>query len=169
MPDFISFDVANVRQVGLRFDEFPDALYQDLKKEIEALSAELFGRIQAATPDRTGQLVGAERLRVFADANRITGYVDIAGAKGSQIFAKASALEYGAHRSTKVAAHKMGLDHHWAQKLAAPEQVLVAAYTRTPNIEEVAFERGPLAEMQPEIAARLNAAVAKATAEANAE
>jgi hypothetical protein len=166
--DSIRIDITGDRQIGLRFDEFPDALYEDLKSEIDALSAELFSRIQAATPNRTGQLLSSERLRLFADANRITGYVDIAGAKGSQDFAKASALEYGAHRATKVSAHDMRLDHHWEKKLAAPETVLVEAYSRTPNIQEYAFERGPLAQMQPEVAARLNAVVAKAVADANA-
>jgi hypothetical protein len=166
--DSIRIDIANARQVGLRFDTFPDALYEDLKTEINALSIELYARIQAATPNRTGALRAAERLRIFADQSRITGYVDIAGAKGSQLFAKASALEYGAHRSTKVKAHSMGLDHHWSKKLDQPQEVLVKAYSRTPNIQEVAFERGPLATMQPEVAARLNAVVAKATAEANA-
>lgn len=166
--DAIRIDVTGDRQVGLRFEQFPDALYEDLRKEIDALSIELLTRVEAATPDRTGQLRSQERLRLFTDPNRITGYVDITGTKGSQDFAKAGALEYGAHRATKVSAHEMKLDHHWSLKLAAPEMVLVAAYARTPNIEEFAFERGPLAAMQPEIVSRLNAVVEKAVAEASA-
>jgi hypothetical protein len=164
----VHFDVTGARQVGLRFDAFPDALYDDLKGEIDALSVELLARVQASTPVKTGALRASERMRLFADKNRITGYVDIAAGKGSQAFAKAGALEYGAHRATKVSAHSMKLDHAWGYKLAAPMDVLVAAYTRTPDIEEFAFERGPLAEMQPEVIARLEAVVAKATAVANA-
>ncbi len=164
----IRIDITGARQVGLRFEAFPDVLYDDLRREIDSLSTELFARVQAATPRRTGELLGQERLRLFTDANRITGYVDIAGAKGSQDFAKASALEYGAHRPTKVEAHSMGLDHYWADKLAAPITVLVTAYSRTPDIAEHAFERGPLAEMQPEVAARLNAVVARASAKVQA-
>lgn len=166
--DAIRFDVTGVRQVGLRFDEFPDGLYEDLRQEIDALSIELFARVEASTPERTGLLRSEERVRLFTDPNRITGYVDVEGAKGSQDFAKAGALEYGAHSPTKVSGHSMSLDHYWAHKLAAPETVLVGAYTRTPDIAEVAFERAPLAQMQPEIVARLNAAVEKAVAEANA-
>ncbi len=166
--DTIKIDLAGVRQVGLRFDEFPDALYADLKQEIDALSIELLARIEAATPDRTGRLRSQERLRLFTDPNRITGYIDIAGDKGSQDFAKAAALEYGAHNPTKVAAHDMKLDHFWDKKLAEPVTVLVEAYNRTPDIAEFAFERGPLAAMQPEVVARLNAVVAKSTAQANA-
>jgi len=166
--DSIHIDLAGVRQVGLRFDEFPNALYADLKREIDSLSVELYARVQAATPSLTGQLRSQERLRLFTDPNRITGYIDVEGGKGSQDFAKAAALEYGAHKPTKVKAHSMGLDHYWSKMLAAPETVLVEAYNRTPDIAEAAFERGPLAAMQPEIVGRLNAVVEKAVAEANA-
>jgi hypothetical protein len=166
--DSIRIDVKGDRQVGLRFEEFPDALYDQLRAEIDSLSAELYARVVAAAPRATGQLESQIRLRLFADKTRITGYVDIAGAKGSQDFAKAAALEYGAHRPTKVSAHSMKLDHFWANKLAAPIEVLVAAFTRTPDIADHAFERGPLAEMQPEVQARLNAAVERAVVVANA-
>lgn len=166
--DAIRIAVSGERQAGIRFDRFPDALYADLRREIDSLSIELFARVEAATPEVTGRLRAQERVRLFTDPNRITGYVDIQGGKGSQDFAKAAALEYGAHRSTKVTGHAMRLDHFWADKLAAPITVLVGAYSRTPNIDAFAFERGSLALMQPEISARLNAVVEKAVAEANA-
>lgn len=165
--DTVRINISGDRQVGVRFDEFPDTLYEDLRAEIEELSTELFARVEAATPSRTGRLRSQERLRIFTDKTRITGYVDIAGEKGSQDFAKASALEYGAHRVTKVSEHAMQLDHYWSHKLSEPESVIVAAYTRTPNIAEHAFERVPLASMQPEILQRLNNVVEKAVAEAN--
>jgi hypothetical protein len=161
--DSIRIDVAGARQVGLRFDEFPDRLYDDLRVTIDDLSRQLFGLIRAKTPDLSGRLLGQERLRLFADKNRITGYVDIAG-EGSQDFAKAAALEYGSKgKSTGVKAHGMRLDHYWATQLARPRMVMVEAYNRTPNIAEAAFERGPLATMAPEIAVRLNAVVENAT------
>lgn len=165
--DAIRISVTGDRQVGLRFDEFPQVLYADLRREIETLSAQLFAAVEADTPSKTGLLHSQERLRLFTDPNRITGYVDIAGTKGSQDFAKAGALEYGAHRATKVSAHSMRLDHHWALKLAEPETVMVQAFTRTPHIAEHAFERGPLKAMEPEVIARLNAVVQKAVAETN--
>ena len=163
----IHIDIKGERQVGIRFETFPDALYEDLKTEVDALSNELYALVEAATPSATGELRSEERLRLFTDPNRITGYVDIAAAKGAQDFAKASALEYGAHASTKVSAHPMRLDHHWSLLLSRPETVLVQAYSRTPDIAEVAFERGPLAAMQPQVVARLNAVVEKAVAVAN--
>lgn len=166
--DSVRVDIKGDRRVGVVFEEFPDDLYADLRTEIEALTAELLGLVEAATPDRTGRLRGQEKMRVFADKDHIKGQVFIAGEKGSQDFAKAGALEYGAHRATKVRAHKMRLDHAWETRLADPITVLVGAYSRTPDIDEHRFERGPLAGMAGEIAARLNAVVEKAVARTNA-
>jgi hypothetical protein len=165
--DTIRANVTGTNEVGLRFDEFPDVLYEGLRAEIDSLSMELFGRIEAATPSRTGRLRSQERLRIFTEKDRITGRVDIAGESGSQDFGKAGALEYGAHRKTSVSSHSMKLDHAWANLLSSPEDVMVAAYDRTPNIAEHAYERGPLAAMRPEIVARLNAVVEQAVDRTN--
>ena len=56
--DQIHIDVTGARQAGIRFDEFPDVLKEDLGAEVDSLSKELFARVQAATPDLTGRLVG---------------------------------------------------------------------------------------------------------------
>jgi len=165
--DNIRINITGDRQAGLKFEEFPDDLYEDLHREIDALTHELLGLVQAATPSHTGRLRSQERARIFTDKNRITGYIDVAGEKGSQDFAKAGAIEYGAHRKTKVSEHSMKLDHAWGQMLNAPITVIVAAYERTPNIAAHAFERGPLAVMQPQILGRLNDAVSQAVAKAN--
>jgi hypothetical protein len=169
MTGTIRFDVTNARQVGLRFEAFPDALYEDLRREIDALSNELFMRVQALTPSRSGDLRSKERLRLFTDKTRITGYIDIAGEKGSQDFAKAGALEYGTRgRANKVSAHAMKLDHYWSQKLVEPVTVLTRSFERTPNVAQFAFERGALATYQPEVASRLNAVVDNAVKDFNA-
>ena len=165
--DSIRIDVSGDRQVGLRFDEFPDALYDDLRAEIEVLATELFALVRASTPQDSGLLRSQERLRLFTDKTRITGYVDIAGGKGSD-FAKAGALEYGAHRRTKVRAHERSLDHYWDQKLEEPINVLVDAYARQPNIGAYSFLRTPLAALQPTVRERLNAVVEQAVEKANA-
>lgn len=165
--DTIKIDIAGDRQVGLRFDEFPDALYEDLRQEIDGITVELFAMIQALTPERTGTLRSQERLRLFQDKTRITGYIDIAGDRQSD-FIKAGALEYGAHNPAKITVHMMKLDHFWSHKLNEPIDVIVKGYERPTNIAERAFERGPLAEMTPQILARLNAVVEKSVAKANA-
>ena len=152
--DAIRINLTGDRQSGLRFEEFPDELYAALKQEISALTYELFARVQAATPELTGDLRSHERVRVFDDENRITGYVDIDNTTVAEI-KKAAALEYGAHKDVHVRAYER------------PNGAIVEAYTRPNNLMERRFERGPLDDMRPEINARLNAVVEKAVAEAN--
>lgn len=164
----IHIDIAGARQVGVRFDAFPDALREQLRGEISALANELFARVQAVTPELTGRLRGEEGVAVFADQDKISGKVYV-NAADQQDVRKAAALEYGSTgRPVSVQSHEMALDHYWSTRLAAPETVIVKSYSRTPDIVEVAFERGPLAAMQPEIAVRLNAVLENATKAANA-
>ena len=155
--------VTGDRQVGLRFDAFPDALHDDLLAAIGALGQQLDDMVLAAEPDLTGRLRSETRLRIFDDKTRIKAEVDVSAEQ-----AKAGALEYGAHRATKVGAHHMRLDHAWRRALSEPMDVLVADYTRTPDIAEVDFLRGPLGEMSPQIIERLNAVVASRAKATNA-
>lgn len=164
--DAVRVDIAGERQVELLFEEFPDALYADLLRDVHALTDELLARIESATPVRTGRLRGEERSRVFADPRSIAGRVTVAGDKKD--VAKAAALEYGAHRTTHVSAYQRRLDHVFGNALSAPMMVMVDAYSRTPDVQEVAFERGPLEAMAPEIFERLNATVETAIGGANA-
>jgi hypothetical protein len=168
MSDQVRIDIAGDRQTGLRFEDFPDDLHDDLRSEIDSLSRELLSRIEAAVPSKGGTLRSQVRLRMFGQEDRIRGYIDIDGRKGSTDYAKAGALEYGSRgKPTKVGAHQMKLDHFWDHRLAAPTNVLVDAYSRTPNIAEHSFMRGPLAAMRPEIVQRLTGVVERAVADAN--
>lgn len=168
MRDEVRIDIAGDRQAGLRFEDFPDHLHDDLRSEINSLSNELLGRIEAAIPSRTGTLRSQVRLRMYDQDDRIRGYIDIDARKGSTDHAKAGALEYGSRgKPTKVGAHQMRLDHFWDHQLAAPTTVLVEAYERTPNITEHSFMRGPLGAMRPEIVQRLTGVVERAAADAN--
>ena len=168
MSDQIRIGIDGERQTGLRFEDFPDELHDDLVGEIDGLTRELFARIQSATPVGTGKLRSQQRMRLYDQKDRIKGYISVAGEKGSTDYAKAGALEYGSRgKPIKVGAHQMKLDHFWRTRLAAPITVLVGAYDRTPKIAEHAFMRGPLEAMRPEILQRLNAAVEKAVAGAN--
>jgi hypothetical protein len=168
MSDEVRIDIAGDRQAGLRFEDFPDHLHDELRGEIDALSHELLSRIEALVPEKSGTLRSQVRLRMFDQEDRIRGYIDIDGRKGSTDYAKAGALEYGSRgKPTKVSAHQMKLDHFWAHRLASPTNVLVDAYSRTPTIAEHSFMRGPLAAMRPEIVQRLTGVVERAIADAN--
>lgn len=163
--DSIKATVTGDRQVGLRFEEFPDQLYDDLRREIDALAHELLGRIQAATPVLSGQLRSQERVRVFADKDKIKGYIDLAAPGKDR--AKAAALEYGAHRNAKVKSYSRTVDVVFGEHLDAPVTQIVKAHSRPTNIMEHAFERGPLADMSSEIQNRSAAVVKNAVDQAN--
>jgi len=159
MPE-IQYLVTGDRQVALKFDRFPQQAHDRLLARIQALTAELEARVLAAEPRRTGRLHSATISKVYDDQEKIGGRVTVRAD-----FAKAAALEYGAHRPTKVAAHEMRLDHVFAERLTAPMTVMVMLHRRMPNIAAYRFLRGPLAQMAPEIQAELQAAVAEAAAE----
>jgi len=164
----IRFDIKNARQVGLRFDQFPPEIYDDLRIAINDLAHQLFALVQSETPDLTGQLRGQEMVRVFTDPKKITGSVAVV-TRDKQSAIKAATLEYGSTgKSVKVKSKTMRLDHVFDHVLDEPMEVIVKAYNRTPNVEEFRFERGPLEVMQPIVAARLNAVVAAAVKAANA-
>ena len=161
--DPVRIEIDGDLKVGLRFAEFPNGLRAALKAEINALANEVFGAVQAATPVNTGRLRGQEGVKVFDDANKISGKVFVDDETANDAI-KAAALEYGSKgQSIEVMAPKMSLDHVFEKALAAPQMALVAAYSRKPNVAAHSFLRGPLERMQPEIIARLNAVVETAT------
>lgn len=146
MGQDIGIEIDGERRVGLKFDEFPRQAHDGLLKRITKLTDRLESLILGRIPRRSGKLRSEVRKKVYDDKNRISGRVDIRAE-----FAKAAALEYGARRSTKVREHPQKLDHFWAKKLERPTDVIVSAYSRTPNIKESRFLRGPLAQLQPEV------------------
>jgi hypothetical protein len=153
----ISVIVTGDREVGLRFEQFPQELHEQLKAAIEGLTGELADRVRAAVPRKTGKLASLIVERITDRPEKIVGSVFISGD-----FAKAAALEYGAHHSTKVRAHTMRLDHAWGRAMLSPEVVDVAAYSRVPNIAERRFLRGPELAMEAQITAELEGVVNKA-------
>lgn len=151
------------RKVGLLFDEFPQQLRSVLLARIAGLTGQLYASVQAAAPrGATGKLSRSIAMRVENEADYIRGAVFV-----SADFAKAAALEYGAHKGFTVKAHEQRLTHVFGEEIS-PESVEVAAYQRHANIAERRFLRGPLAAMEPEIMAALEEAVTGAVNEAAA-
>lgn len=168
--EFLRIDVDNDRWVSLRFEKFPEDLRDELLSEITSLTAEVFGREQAAIPVRTGRMRSQLRQRVFNDPKRIKGLVDFDGrGSGSDSdYAKYGALEYGSTgEAFSVAEHPMRLDHFMNHLFAAPITVVVKAHKRAGTILEHRFARGTIDKMAPEILQRLNAVVERATAATN--
>jgi hypothetical protein len=154
----IGINITGEREFQIRLQKIPQELHDAFLPRIKALTARLEARVQAAAPAGTGKLRGEITSRVYDDrVDRIRGLVTLTGD-----YAKAGALEYGAHRPTSVRSHAMQLDHVFLRRLQAPTSVMVAAHSRTPNITEHRFLRGPLEAMEQEIAAELRQAVEEA-------
>jgi hypothetical protein len=162
--DPVRIEIDGDLKVGLRFAAFPNEMRGALKAEIESITAELFGMVQAATPEKTGRLRSQEGSRVWDDPNKIAGKVFVDD-DGAQDAIKAADLEYGGTGITiDVKPHEMSLDHVFDKMLAAPEMKMREYLKgRKSNVAAHSFLRGPLERMQPEIIARLNAVVETAT------
>jgi hypothetical protein len=165
----ISFDLStsSSNKVAALFDAFPQIARGELEAEIRGIIEELDGLVKAAEPARTGQLRQSTIAYVLVEPNRISGRIKIAGPSGSEIFAKAGALEYGAHRPTKVKSHSRVVSSIFG-RLVAPTTEIVQAYTRSVNIAEQDFLRGPLESRQSSILERIQGALDRATATARA-
>jgi hypothetical protein len=157
MADGVRFDIDGANNVTLRFEEFPTALHDKLIDRIGQLTNDLASAVRSAAPYKSGKLQNSIRGVVYDDSpKKITGRVSV-----SKDFAKAGALEYGAHAEFSLRGHAAKLDHFWSKKLNAPIEVFVAAHDRTPNIEAHSFLRGPLHMMSSMISALLNEAVSE--------
>lgn len=147
--------VTGDRKVALRFETFPTKLHDRLLSRITALTAVLAAKVRARVPVLTGKLKSEITQRVFDDAPRkITGRISVDGE-----YAKAGALEFGAHGSARVDAHMARLNLVFGHRLGAPLQVMVAAHRRTLNLPAKRFMRGPFLESGAAIKAELEDAV----------
>ena len=152
MAQDLGVTISGDRALELAFDEFPQRAHSRLLTDITTFTKRLEALVRSRAPVRTGKLQSQIVSRISDREEAITGQVTIAGASGSQDFAKAGAEEWGAHNARKpLRAHPMRLDHVFANRLNAPITVMVAAHSRTPNIAAQRFMRGSIEEMGPEI------------------
>lgn len=154
MADDIGVFITGARELDLKFDQFPQSAHRNLRQRIDGLTTELYARVEAAIPKRTGRLAGEVSKALRDKPERITGVISI-----SAEFAKAGALEYGAHRTAPVKAHAMRLMHLWGRPAPSPLTVEVPAHARTPNIEAERFMRGSIEGMRAEVEAALRQAL----------
>lgn len=146
------------RQVALKFEQFPAQCHDALLSRITSLTEILEARVAAAVPVKTGKLRSEVTSQVYDDQTSISGRVTIDGDSANE-YAKAGALEWGAHNSTKVAAHNARLDHIFSRRLSAPIDVMVEAHSRQLDIVAVKFLRGPFQADEQAIADQLQQAV----------
>jgi hypothetical protein len=155
----IAAEIQTERAVELKFEQFPEQARERLRAAISALVSDLQSRVESAEPSLTGALRSETAPRLEEYPNRITGAVRV-----TDEFAKAGALEYGAHRTMLVKAHTATLDHIYG-KLVEPLSVMIGAHQRTPNIAEHRYLRGPLHAMEGQIFEALQEAMTEAAAD----
>jgi hypothetical protein len=151
-----SFELIGDRQVVLKFEEFPQQAHDAFLERITRITNILESRVEAAEPQRTGKLRESTGKVIYDGKDAVVGRVKI-----GKDFAKAAALEYGAHQTTNVAQHVSRLNHVYA-RMISPMAVIVAAHSRKPNIKDVRYLRNPLASMQSDIMEQLQQALLEA-------
>lgn len=152
--------VRGERELALRFDAFPTRAHERIRQRIQALTAELEARVQAATPVRTGRLRGEITERVFSDdPERIAGYVSVFSGDPRE-YPKAATLEYGTDKPRRAFEKRSLLD-----KMMGGRRRIVARLSKPAHIQAYRYLRAPLDAMRPEIEAALDEALAEAAAE----
>lgn len=140
------------------FAKWPEEIRASLCKRIEALTQELYARVVASAPERTGDLKNEFMFKVYDNTDSVKGVVTLEGKLDPKEYAKAAALEYGAHRTAKVKKYRRTISEAFGRSIS-PMRIQVKNYSRQPNIQEYAFLRGGLASMEAEAVAELNAAI----------
>jgi hypothetical protein len=146
-------DPSGTRSITAHLDELPRRLRSALHDTITQLTDELLQRVRAAEPSRTGKLRSLTHSWVQDGKDMVRGGVTV-GRDGAKYNVAASALEYGAHRVTRVAEHQQHLSHVFNQAIDS-RLVTVRAYARHPNIQARRFLRSPFAAMRPRIQAEI--------------
>lgn len=159
MADSIGAFVTGDRAVELIFDQFPQELHQELFDRISGLTGDMAATVRSNVPRKTGRLASEVREFVRDTPNKITGVVTF-----SAEFAKAAALEYGAHGSAKVGSHTMRLGHAWAHVFASPEVVSVPDYSRHLDLTARRFLRESEQQLEARITDELQQAVNQVSA-----
>lgn len=159
-----SVGVSTARRLEVVFETIPDNLHKGLLDRITEFTERLAGRIRSVEPARTGKLRSETVDKIDDYGDRITGRVMIAQNLPSKEYARAAALEYGAHKRMTVTEHQARLDHVFSRRLIAPMQVIVDRHGRTPNIASRRFMRGPTAQIAPDFIDAIRQVAQQATA-----
>jgi hypothetical protein len=154
------------RELALRFETFPTRARAKLVDRITSLTERLHERVDAAMgrfAHPTGKLQSEITSRVYADnPNRIAGYVEIyAPDGGSNEYAKAATLEYGTDKVRRAFERTGGL----LARLGGARRRIIERASKPVHIEAFRYLRGPFADLEDEMYAELNAALAEAAQE----
>ncbi len=150
--------VSGDRAIQARFAAWPKEIHDSLLARIQKLTAELYGRVSALTPERSGKLKSEIISEVFDDPEIIKGRVTLARGLSRAEYIKAAALEYGVHRPVPMRAHRRTITEAFGRDIS-PTEIQVSKHPRDVDLEERFYLRGGLAGMESEAVAELTAAI----------
>jgi hypothetical protein len=155
------FDLAisGEREIGLRFEKFPDQAHDRLKEAMESLKGRLESGVKGDAPVREGKLQSEIGGQVYDDGDHLAAQVGV-HAQGASDYGKDAALEYGAHGRAQVRAHEARLTHVFGRP--AELEVTVSAHERQVDIEERRYLRGPFDAIREEALAEMRQALSEA-------
>jgi hypothetical protein len=160
--DGVTIVTRGERETSLRFDKFPSKLTARLEQKIRDLTEMLDERIEAVTPKKTGLLRSEITPKVYTGDNgdRVAGYVSVFAGDRAKEYAKAATLEYGTDKPRRIPDHGGVF-----RKLGRGQKRIESRLTRPARTIAFRFLRQPFEQMQPEIIAGLEEAVAETVAE----
>jgi hypothetical protein len=149
------------RELGLRFDVFPDQARKKLEERIRGLTEQLDERVAAAAPVRTGKLRTEIASRTFSGQQRVAGYVSVYAPGVPTEYPKAATLEYGSNKVRRVRERLSFLGRLGGVKA----RLVKRAAGKPAHIAAFRYLRGPFEGMRAEIEAALDEAIAETVAE----
>ena len=150
--------ISGDRAVEARFAEWPKEIHDTLLARIQKLTDELYGRVRALAPERTGKLKDEIISKVFNDPEKIKGLVTLEGNLSRAEYIKAGALEYGVQRAVKLRQHSRTITEAFGRDIS-PTRINVSAHPRDVDLEDRFYLRGGLAEVESEAVTELTAAM----------
>jgi hypothetical protein len=160
----MTVETSGGRELALRFETFPARARAKLLERVTILTDRLHGRVDAAMgrfAHPTGKLQSEITSRVYADnPDRVAGYVEVYAPGASGEYAKAATLEYGTDKPRRLR-DSGGI----FRRLNAGQKRIQSRLTNAVHIEAFRYLRGPFADLEDEMYAELNAALAEAAQE----
>jgi hypothetical protein len=150
--------VTGDRQVVARFSEWPTEIHDTLFERIKKLTDELYARVRALAPEKSGDLKNEITSKVFDDPQKIKGLVTLEGNLPRSEYIKAGALEYGVHKTFAVQKSRRTITEAFGRTIS-PTRIDVSAHPRAVDIEARLYLRGGLAGMEDEAVSELTAAI----------
>jgi hypothetical protein len=154
----IMYNIAGDAELRQAFERLPRTVRDRLYAAMDRVRRRLEEAVKAAEPRRTGALLGSTTSFISRSGDRIDIGVEVEGDRG-----KASALEYGSHKTITVRKHAAA--GRLTKRMQRRALQMSEAYQRRTNIMARHFLGRPFDRMQDQVMAELEAGVSEAIVE----